>query len=366
MLNLKGRPVKLLNLGFLIAIMAFTFGCYQTHPMSTFQSFGPVAKSQLDLFWVIFSAGMIVFVFVEGLLIYAVIKYRRKSDDETPKQVHGNTTLEVTWTAIPAALLVLISIPTMFTIFDNTNSPVPPDEGGLVVEAIGHQWWFEFRYAHPQNSDEEIVFANELHIPTGEPVNIKLESVDVIHSFWVPKLGGKVDMVPGNGNDMWLQADTPGYFYAQCAEFCGVAHALMRFRVIAEPREDFDAWLLGQAAPALDSKDPLVVSGKEVFKNSGCTGCHATDPTAKGRVGPNLTHLASRSTFAAGVFENRDEYGQVNPSIVQSNLRKWLENPEKSKPGNLMAAQGAVFTDPSQKLSESDLSALVVYLASLK
>lgn len=366
MVKLSQRTKKIVSLIALTALVALTFGCYQSHPQSTFDALGPVAQSQLNLFWIIFAAGAVVFVFVEGLLIYAIIKFRRRSDDEMPHQTHGNTTLEITWTVVPAALLILVAIPTIVTIFHNTNSPVPPSEGGLVVDAIGHQWWFEFRYPHPQNPDEEIVFANELHIPTGEPVNIRLESVDVIHSFWVPKIGGKVDMVPGNGNDMWLQADTPGYLYAQCAEFCGVAHAQMRFRVIAESREDFDAWLLEQAAPAVESQDPLIAAGRDVFKQSGCTGCHAIDPTAKGRVGPNLTHLATRSTLAGGVFENRDEFGQVNPAIVQANLREWLEDPDKAKPGNIMATDAAVFTDPARKLSEPELSSLVAYLASLK
>jgi len=366
MVNFSRRPKNIVSLTLLTVFAALMFGCNQSNPQSTFEALGPVAQSQLNLFWIIFAAGALVFVLVEGLLIYAIIKFRRRSDDEMPHQTHGNNTLEVTWTVIPAALLILVSIPTIITIFDNTNSPRTPAEGGLVVDAIGHQWWFEFRYPHPVNPDEEIVFANELHIPTGEPINIRLESVDVIHSFWVPKIGGKVDMVPGNGNDMWLQADTPGYLYAQCAEFCGVAHALMRFRVIAEPREDFDAWLLAQAEPAKESSDPLIAAGKQIFQQSGCTGCHATDPSSSGRVGPNLTHVASRSTLAAGVFENRDEFDKVNPSLVQANLREWLEDPLKAKPANIMAMQAAVYTDKNKALSEPEISALVAYLSSLK
>jgi len=366
MVNFSRRPKNIVSLIMLMVFAALMFGCTPSHPQSTFEALGPVAQSQLNLFWVIFATGAIVFVMVEGLIIYAIIKFRRRSDDEMPAQTHGNSTLEITWTAIPAALLVLISIPTIITIFDNTNSPVPPDEGGLAVDAIGHQWWFEFRYPNPLNPGEDIVFANELHIPTGEPVNIRLESVDVIHSFWVPKIGGKVDMVPGNGNDMWLQADAPGYLYAQCAEFCGVAHALMRFRVIAEPREEFDAWLLEQASPAVESSDPLIAAGKDLFQKAGCTGCHATSPDSKGRIGPNLTHVATRSTLAGGVFENRDEFDRVNSSIVQANLRTWLEDPDKAKPGNIMSRQAAVYTDPAKKLSEPDISALVAYLSSLK
>jgi cytochrome c oxidase subunit 2 len=366
MVKFSRCPRNIVTLFLLTIFAALMFGCDKTRPQSTFEALGPVAQSQLDLFWVILAAGMIVFVFVEGLIIYAVIKFRRRSDDEMPHQTHGNNTLEITWTLVPTALLVLIIIPTIFTIFDNANSPRTPEEGGLVVDAVGHQWWFEFRYPHPVNPDEEIVFANELHIPTGEPINIRLESVDVIHSFWVPKIGGKVDMVPGNDNDMWLQADTPGYLYAQCAEFCGVAHALMRFRVIAEPREEFDAWLLEQAEPAIESQDPLIAAGKQIFQQSGCGGCHATDPGSKGRIGPNLAHVASRTTLAAGVFENRDEFGQVNAGILQANVRKWLEDPMKAKPGNIMGMQAAVYTDSDKALSEQDLSAVVAYIYSLK
>ena len=379
MLKLIQRRRQILGLALFATVLAMMLGCSQSNLQSTFDAQGPVAESQLKLFWVIFGAGAFVFVAVEAGLIYAMIKFRRRSDDDVPHQTHGNTTLEITWTAIPAALLIVVSIPTVFTIFSNANSPDPVDEGGLVVDAIGHQWWFEFRYPHPDNPGQDVVFANELHIPIGEVVNIRLESDDVIHSFWVPKLGGKVDMVPGNGNTMWLQADTAGLFYGQCAEFCGVSHANMRFHVVAESRAEFDAWLLEQAAPAVDSPDPFIQQGKNLFLRN-CTLCHDTSPIIRrgpeGELiknkggyefaGPNLTHVASRGLLAAGMFDNRDESGRVNSALVQEHLRTWLEDPNNMKPGNLMGTYADVFTDPDKRLSEADLSALVAYLTSLR
>ncbi len=379
MLKLRQRRGQILGLALFAAAMGLMLGCTPSHGQSTFDSQGPVAESQLKLFWVIFASGTFVFVAVEAALFYAVFKFRRRSDDEVPRQTHGNSTLEFAWTAIPTALLILIAIPTVFTIFSNANSPVPADEGGLVVDAIGHQWWFEFRYAHPVNPGEDVVFANELHIPIGEPVNIRLESDDVIHSFWVPKLGGKVDMVPSNGNTMWLQADTEGLFLGQCAEFCGVAHAHMKFQVVAETRSEFDAWLLEQAEDAVESPDPLIQDGRNVFLRH-CTLCHDNRSIKKrgpeGELvknkggfefaGPNLTHVASRGILAAGVFDNRDDTGAINPALFQANLRTWLEDPEKSKPGNIMAAHAGVFTDPELRLSETEMSAVIAYVSSLE
>lgn len=379
MLKLLRRRRQIFFLALFAATAGLMLGCTPSHGQSTFDSQGPVAESQLRLFWLIFGSGAFVFVAVEAVLFYALFKFRRRSDEDMPHPTHGNSTLEFAWTAIPTALLILIAIPTIFTIFSNANSPDPIDEGGLVVDAIGHQWWFEFRYPHPLNPGEDVVFANELHIPIGETVNIRLESDDVIHSFWVPKLAGKVDMVPSNGNIMWLQADRRGVFLGQCAEFCGVAHANMKFHVVAESRAEFDAWLLHQAEDAHESQDPLIQDGKNVFLRN-CTLCHDNRSIMKrgpdGELvknkggfefaGPNLTHVASRGILAAGVFDNRDDTGAVNPALFQANLRAWLENPEKAKPGNIMAAHADVYTDPERRLSETDISAVIAYISSLE
>ena len=375
MLTAGRRLNRLIGAVVLAILAALLIGCTPSHAQSTFDTLGPVSRSQAQLFYIIFWAGMFVMVIVVGALLYAAIRYRRRPGQGDPEQIHGHTRLEIAWTIAPVLILAVVVVPTVRTIFDNMNSPTPPEEGGLVVDAIGHQWWFEFRYAHPVNANEEIVFANELHIPVGEPVNIRLDSVDVIHSFWVPKLAGKVDMVPNNDNTMWFQADQPGKFLGQCAEFCGIAHAHMKFTVIAQPRAEFDAWLLAQAAPAIEPADPLAQEGQAVFKKAGCNGCHATSAIMKraadgsrikARTGPNLTHVAARSTLAAGVLNNADETGRVNDSFLQSNLREWLEDPEELKPGNIMARDATVFNDPERALTEPEVSALIAYLSSLK
>lgn len=366
------RGTQLLGLATVIALLTLAFGCYPNDPQSTFEALGPVAESQLILFWVILGAGAIVFVAVEGAIIYTIIKYRRRRGDGIPHQTEGNHTLEFAWTVGPTILLVAVAVPTVITIFDNQ---VTPDPDALTVEVIGHQWWFEFRYPHPDDPEKEIIFANDLHIPINEVVNVNLDSVDVIHSFWIPKIAGKVDMVPGNDNTMWIQADRTGLYYGQCAEFCGVQHAKMRFKVIAQTRPEFDAWLRAQAEPAIESQDPLVAEGRKLFSSAGCSGCHATDAvTTKGtpgREGPNLTHVASRTNLAGGVFDNLDENGTVNDSYLQRNLRNWIEDPEGWKTGNLMATRGQPYNDDDGNyttdiLSEADLSALVAYVSSLK
>ena len=350
--NLLSRQLVLLVLlGALAAVLA---ACTPSHPQSTFDTLGPVSKSQANLFYWLFWIGMVVSVAVAGAIVYAAIKYRRRPGEGDPPQIHGNTQLEIAWTIVPALVLAAVAVPGIFAIFDMFNSPKTAAEGGLVVEVIGHQWWFEFRYP-----DHNVVTANELHIPVGEPINIELDSVDVIHSFWVPKLAGKVDMIPNTDNSMWMQANEPGDYFGQCAEFCGVSHANMRFRVIAEPKADFEAWLRAQAAPALKPTDPLALEGEELFMSRDmlCFRCHTVGGTrlARGTIGPNLTHLASRGNFAGSVMEN-----------TQENLRKWLADPAKIKPANIMAVDAEVYNGILPPLTEPQISALVAYLRSLQ
>ena len=347
------RSKGLIGLAILGTLVVLAVGCTPSHPQSTFDTLGPVAESQAQLFYIIFWAGSFVFVVTMAGMLYAAIRYRRRPGQGDPEQIHGHTGVEIAWTIIPAIILAVIAVPTVIAIFDNENSPKPPEEGGLLVKAIGHQWWFEFVYP-----DHNVVTANELHIPVGEVINIQLESVDVIHSFWVPKLAGKVDMVPNNDNTIWLKANVAGEYFGQCAEFCGVSHANMRFKVIAQPRPEFEAWLEAQAADAVEPFDPLAKEGQELFvsRQGGCFACHTINGTerARGETGPNLTHLASRGDFAGSIMEN-----------TQENLRKWMHDPDKMKPGNIMARDAGVFNGRDEPLTETQIEALIAYLRSL-
>ena len=345
----RRRYLRIACLGALALAPLALAVCTPDHPQSTFDTTGPVARSQLTLFYWIFWAAVVVFIVVEGAIVYAAIRYRRRPSDEDPEQVHGHTPLEIGWTIVPAVILAIVAVPTVITIFDNANSPEP---GSLTVEVIGHQWWFEFRYP-----EYDLVTANEMHIPVDEVVNISLDSVDVLHSFWIPKIAGKVDLIPNNINTMWIKGEEPGVFLGQCAEFCGVAHANMRFRVVVEPRAEFDAWVQAQLAPASSPVDPLAAEGEAQFTSSGCGGCHTIDGLrgAGGTIGPNLTHVTGRSHIAAGIIEN-----------TQANLRKWITDPDDVKPGNIMSRDAPVYTNPDRRLTEPQISALVAYLRSLK
>ncbi len=358
-----------------IALLA---ACTPDNAQSTFGTAGPIAEDQANLFKFIFWIAAIVFVFVEIAVVYVSIRFRRKSDnDKLPYQTHGNTRLEITWTILPVVILAIIAVPTLIGIWEQQHG-VPDDQGDvLAVEAIGHQWWFEFRYP-----DHEVVTANELHIPVGRPVAFKLESQDVIHSFWVPKIAGKVDMVPLNDNYMWFIANEPGVFYGQCAEFCGLAHAMMRFRVIAHEEADFLAWIDGMHtasdAPAAGSDEE---SGKNLFA-ANCSSCHTVDSTTPGSYSrevitqearwngwlsdienapivsaPNLTHFGERLTIGAGLKE-----------LNQENLEDWIDDPSTLKFGTRMQKHAAVYqtADGTANLSAQEVSDIATYLLSLK
>ena len=299
-----------------------------------------------SLTWVVFGIATIVFVVVEGMLIYSTIRFSRKTSDGLPKQVGGNTRLEIAWTLAPAivlAIVFVISMQTLRTIaFQPSTSPDAGDPSqALHVRVIGHQWWWELDYP-----DLHIVAADEMHVPTGTVVNVDVESVDVIHSYWVPQLGGKIDAIPGHVNRTWFQATQAGTYYGQCAEFCGVEHANMRLQVIVETPEQFQTWVKGQQA-AVPAMTGDAATGEQVFLNGPCVGCHTIDGTkAQGKVGPNLTHFASRSVFAGAVLDNTPQ-----------NVAQWLADPQKVKPGNLM---------PNLHLPQNQIDELVAFLESLK
>ncbi|HUN85952.1 MAG TPA: cytochrome c oxidase subunit II [Terracidiphilus sp.] len=285
-----------------------------------------------------------IFVVVGGLLAFIIIKYhaREKDADHEPAQIYGSTQVELAWTVIPVLIVVVLFLTTARIIFAIQDAPKP--QTALDVTVVGHQFWWEFRY--PKLN---IVTANELHVPVStssdpEPTYLRLLSADVDHSFWVPQLAGKTDLIPDHPNEMWIDPYKPGLYRGQCAQFCGVEHALMLIRVYADTPQQFDAWVKNQQRPALD--DAAVSAGRHVFESEACANCHTiSGTTAHGTFGPDLTHLMSRATIAAGAAANTPE-----------NLRAWIENPNTFKPGALM---------PAMQLSNKQTDEVVAYLTTL-
>jgi cytochrome c oxidase subunit 2 len=286
--------------------------------------------------------GVAVGVVVFAILAYILLRFRHKPGHPTPQQVHGNTTLELAWTLIPALLIAVIAVPTVRTIFSTQADP-PPE--ALTVEVFGYQWWWEFRYL--MENGDTVVTANEIHVPVGRPVELRITSGDVLHSFWVPQMGGKRDLIPGRVNRIVFTPLETGVYLGQCAEFCGDSHALMKMRLIAHEPDEFAAWLANEARPAVEPTDSAVIMGKQLVTAGVCAGCHIVEGTSAqfSRVGPNLTHFARRSTLAAGILENNAE-----------NLAAWIANPPAIKPGAKMPALG---------LSEQEISYVVAYLQTL-
>jgi cytochrome c oxidase subunit 2 len=302
-----------------------------------------------DLFNLTVWIATVIFVLVQGAIIYVVFRYRhkKKEGDRPVKQIHGNTRLEIAWTIIPALILAGLAVPTVQTMLDNSEEP----EDALQITVVGHQWWWEYQYA-----DYGFVTANEMHIPVDKDVTLTLttDDEDVIHSFWIPKLSGKRDVVPGHVNTLTLSGETPGTYLGQCAEFCGLSHANMRLRVIVDTQADFDAWVARQQQEGAVPADGLAAEGWELFVNKGCSACHAVDGTdAVGggpNPGPNLTHLNSRSTFAGAVYDRNEE-----------NLRAWLQNPSALKPMQPDLNRGM----PNLGLSDVEITALIAFLDTL-
>jgi cytochrome c oxidase subunit 2 len=318
--------------------------CVNNGPQDALKPAGPDARKLDTLFKPVFWIAVVVFVLVEGLVLYCVIRFKARSDDDAPVQVHGNFRAELGWTIAPAILLLVVGVFTIKTIFDVNRVPKGADV--VQVDVTGHRWWWEYQYP-----GIGVTTANELHIPVGRPVAITLTSGDVIHNFWPPRLAGKVYAIPGRHNHMALQADKPGVYYGQCAEYCGASHANMRLRVVAMSATDWDTWVRDQkAGPATSastttSTDPAA-QGAALFLSKGCAGCHAISGFAAGNVGPNLTHLQSRDCFAGCLFDMNDQ-----------NLRRWLRNPPGEKPGSVM---------PNLNLSETEITQLIAYLDTLK
>ncbi len=311
-------------------------GCSSQSP-STLYPASNNATTISNLFYFIFWVAVAVFVIVESVLLYSVVRFRRKSENEMPTQVHGNTNLEIAWTLAPAIVLAVVFVLTYQTLTALAN--VPKD--ALQVRVIGHQWWWEIEYP-----DLGVVTANEIHLPAMQATTFTLESRDVIHSFWIPELNGKTDLIPGKKTISWFQPTKMGTYHAQCAEFCGAVHADMRFNVIVESKADFDAWVAKQKEKAAPSD--ALTKGLAPFTALGCQACHTIDGTAaQGKVGPNLTHVSSRGTIAAGKLEQ-----------TSANMRAWIRDPQSIKPGVKMPTLAGMTPD--------QLDALATMLDALK
>lgn len=373
---------------------------------------GQVAREQLHVFYVTVWVTMVIFVIVGSVLAYATLKFKARSEAdehaEPPPQGHGNPLIELGLIGASVLALVIIAVPTLKAIWSTYDVPEAEAKDVYEITATGYQWWFRFEYPAEQasldaNTKAPLVSANELVIPAGRPIRIHLRTVDVIHSFWVPKLAGKVDMIPNRPNHLWLRADKPGYYWGQCAEYCGDSHAVMRFRVVALAPREYNEWLDQQlqtarnvAPSAADANRPkaqlaalrsfktnesgitdkfeveplkawlakqlpekgedaaLVAKGKELFLGKAtCSQCHSVrGHGAAGVLGPDLTHVGARSTIAAGLIENNREQ-----------LHRWIHDPGSVKPGNKMAKG---YAERGLKLSLDEEHALVAYLESLK
>jgi len=286
----------------------------------------------------------LIFIIVAFLLLYSAVKFRHRPDDDgrEPPQIYGSNPLELGWTVIPLLIVLVFFLANARVIHDVQDARRPP--GAIEVTAVGHQFWWEYRY--PQYG---VVAANELHVPVSNPPDstptfLTLLSADTDHSFWVPRLNGKTDLIPNKVNHTWIDPQNTGLYLGQCAQYCGTQHAKMLLRVYVESRQQFDQWIQAQSRPAV--ADPTVAEGRSVFETTACINCHAVAGTiANGRFGPDLTHLMSRDTLASGAVANTPE-----------NLRLWIKNPDAIKPGCLM---------PAMTLTDQELDKVMAYMLTL-
>jgi cytochrome c oxidase subunit 2 len=405
------------------ALLAALADCTSRYPQSSLAPKSDFARTLDNVFMHTVWWGLLVFVIVEGLLVFVILRYRQRGGESEarPEHVHGHTRLEIAWTVAPAVILAFIAVPTIRAIF--LTQDITPRDGDLKVRVVGHQWWWEFQYPNLK-----VVTANELHLPAGKRAVFDLETADVIHSFWVPELGGKRDVIPRHVNHIWFTPDSPGEYTGQCAELCGYSHARMGFRVIVDSPQDFQAWVENQLKPAVAFAPPPAApapaapaspdtgkaatpagpgqapaaapqapaapppapvapagapaesaavpapapqavtattrapgdtlswkggvvgdaaSGAAFFQRSACVACHTINGTAaKGKVGPDLTHVGSRKRIAAELLPNSPEA-----------VARWLHDPPALKPGSLM---------PNLSLKPEQIADLVAYLESLK
>jgi cytochrome c oxidase subunit 2 len=332
--------------------------CVGDYPQTMIEPVSEFGRIQIALWSTVtwWTVGIMVVVF--GALAYILVRYRERPDSPEPKPIYGSTKLEITWTVIPALIILFIAIPTIRAIFD---TQADPPEDALVIEAIGHQWWWEFRY--PQH---DLITANEFYVPVGRPLALRLRSADVIHSFWIPRFGGKKDVNPVprtpegvdplHRNVISLTVDSAGEYLGQCAEYCGTSHAIMRMMAVAVEPEEFEAWVRDMKDPVEPSSE-AAARGRDVFLGSTCVACHAVTGTrAQGRIGPDLTMFGERWSIGAGLLDNTED-----------NLADWILNAPAMKhgivmPGARIAAGGMAPTGLSREQAE----AVAAYLADMR
>jgi cytochrome c oxidase subunit 2 len=316
-------------------------------PTSIFSPDGTPARSAFGLSMLVLSITLGIFLIVGGLLFYALIRFRHRPSDvdaaQEPPQIYGSNQIELSWTVVPILIVVMLFLATARVIYSTEHARRPRET--LDVTVIGHQFWWEYRY--PKYG---VVTANELHVPVSDPTHptptyLTMSSADTNHSFWIPRLAGKMDVIPNKINIMWVDPSTAGLYLGQCAQYCGTQHAKMLLRVYADTPAEFAAWIAQQQKPAVQNAS--VSEGRAVFESNSCISCHTvTGTVATGRFGPDLTHIASRDTVASGAVPN-----------TPANLRAFVADPAHFKPGVLM---------PPMHLNDHDLDAVTAYLATLK
>jgi cytochrome c oxidase subunit 2 len=323
-----------------IGLCVLVSGCSGETPMTVFNPRSEYAIQGLDLFVLIIWMGVIIGVVVEAVLIWAAIRYRRRANDPLPPQIHGNSIIEILWTTGPVIVVGYILFVTLPVIFE---SQAPAPQGSMDVTVVGHQFWWEFQYP-----EQNVVTASDLHLPVGQTVNLILKSDDVIHSFWIPALGGKRDAFPSHTNYVWLTPNSTGTYPGQCYQLCGYSHGNMRERAVVQSPADFQAWVRQQQQPAATpAAGTPEAEGAALFQQRGCAGCHTVTGTpAAGKTGPNLTHFGGRTSVAGAIMDNTPQ-----------NVRIWLKDPPTVKPGSIM---------PNLNLNDHELDVLVAYLESLK
>ena len=307
------------------------------HLGAVFSPHSPQVQAISDLFGYFLLLAAVIFLIVAGLVGYGIVRYRARAGAAEPRQTFGSRTLEITWTAVPLLIVIALFTLTVRTMA-SIDAPLTPDEPADLV-ITGHQWWWEAHY--PNGAD----VGNEIHVPAGRRLLARIESVDVIHDFWVPQLARKMDAVPGRPAYVWLEADAPGIYSGACAEFCGMQHAWMRFQVVAEPETDFSAWLARQAAPP---PEPVGESatGVRVFQQLKCGDCHSVSPAdTRPLTGPPLAHIASRRLLGGEIPNTRE------------NIERWIADPQSIKPGNRMM---------NPRLTADQARVLTAYLESLR